>query len=437
MTDATDLAQPVEGNRAPSPNNDRGTSNSNHDGETSSSKDDDLPLNRDARNIRDSLKERRALMRAAIHMEKDWLTEGGAVILQRRPLGAQPASQSASQSTSQSSSQPNGQPTDPSASQPANESLGQPGSRAHGRPQSDTAVAGDSPKDVLNAVKYRLAITDLFIEKAQYYLGKRALIYSIIGILLYCVSVGILIYGIQIAVHRMNISDSGTVVQDSTTSSIPSDLASPPRAGSASPALTSSGSSPPTGSASLPQAGSSSPTQTGSAWQDRPGDPAASKPPSPRTADVTVQEPAASSRQEATESPWIRLLHRFIVAFTAYGFIVLTAVALARIARACLDQRERLLAKRHSLRQGRLYLHLTGGNVTIEEIEHAFDWNHEQYNAFTHTPTDAKAPWGTLLGEIVKVTPELVKAGVSAAQEAKKTENSADKVPKVTIGSSR
>lgn len=409
MTDTTSPAQPVGGDQAPGPDDDPKSSSSNRDGKASSSKYDTPPRNRDARKVVDRLNERRALMKAALEMEKSWLSTGGAVILQTRQLGAQPAGQSTSQSTNQSSSQQNGRSADSSASQLATEPVSQPSSRAPGHPQGDTA-AGASPEDVLNAVKYRLAITDLFIEKAQYHLEQRALIYSILGIIMYIASIGFLAYGAQTAVHRMMDSDSGATVRNNVASSIRTDLASPPRTGSASPTLT----------------GSGSPTQPGSAWQDR-----------PKVADVTVQEPAVPSKQEATESQWIRLLHGFIVAFTAYGFIVLTAVALSRIARACLDQRERLLAKRHSLRQGRLYLHLTGGNVTIEEIEHAFDWNHEQYNAFTHTPTDAKAPWGTLLGEIVKITPDLVKTGVSAAQVAKKTENSPDKGLKGTIGSSR
>ncbi len=101
-------------------------------------------------------------------------------------------------------------------------------------------------------------------------------------------------------------------------------------------------------------------------------------------------------------------------AFTAYGFIVLAAVACARGAPGCLDQRERLLTKRHSLRQGRLYLHLRGGCVSIEDMERAFHWNHQQYNAFTHLATEASAPFGAILQDLVKVLPELVKTAAAA-----------------------
>jgi hypothetical protein len=158
--------------------------------------------------------------------------------------------------------------------------------------------------------------------------------------------------------------------------------------------------------------------------------------PTPSAVAASTHLPVVPSAQLSVVAPapavagatqtWIDLLRRFILAFTAYGLIVLTAVALARGARACLDQRERLLAKRHSLRQGRLYLHLTGGRVTIEDMERAFNWNHEQHNAFTHMPTDAKAPWGTVLEEIVKIVPELVKTDVSAAREAAEKKSAAD-----------
>lgn len=73
-----------------------------------------------------------------------------------------------------------------------------------------------------------------------------------------------------------------------------------------------------------------------------------------------------------------QILQVFLLASTAYGFLVLTGVACARGAQACFDQRERLLAKRHSLRQGRLYLQLKGGNVTIEELDRAFNWNYDR-----------------------------------------------------------
>jgi hypothetical protein len=189
-----------------------------------------------------------------------------------------------------------------------------------------------TPDNVLEAVDYRLGITDLFVEKAQYHLEDRAGRYKSLGYSMYGVAVLLFAFGAAIAVTNM--------------------------------------------------------------FQFCP--------------QLQVTSKA---------SDWINLLEHFLRAFSAYGFIVLTAVVLARGARACLDQRERLLAKRHSLRQGRLYLHLTGGRVTIDDLERAFDWNRDQHNAFTHMTTDAKAPFGAALDELIKIIPELVKTGVAVAEK--------------------
>jgi hypothetical protein len=217
----------------------------------------------------------------------------------------------------------------------------------------------NKPTAILESVKYRLAITDLFVEKAQYHLEQRARKYRTLGYTLYSVAILLFLWGVISAGSKMKDIDQKKSIESkqSTVTQVHGD----------SLALT----------AALP------------------------------TTQASFQR----------ENKWIDLLHGFVVAFTAYGFIVLTAVALVRGARACLDQRERLLAKRHSLRQGRLYLHLSGGHVSIDDMERAFNWNHEQNNAFTNMPTDAKAPWGNVIEEMIKIVPELVKTGVSAAEK--------------------
>ena len=225
--------------------------------------------------------------------------------------------------------------------------------------KSFNAGPSDRPtaKDICDAVNYRLAITDLFVEKAQYHLESRAKRYRNLGFVMYALAVSIFAAGAALAVWRMLESDQVM-----------------------------------------------------------------------RAAQAAVTPPTLV--MEYSTQAWIDFLRRFVLAFTGYGFIVLTAVALVRGARACLDQRERLLTKRHSLRQGRLYLHLTGGHVTIDEMERAFNWNHEQYNAFTNMPTDTKAPWGSVVEEIVKITPELVKAGVTVAREASEKRSKEGEKPK-------
>ena len=107
---------------------------------------------------------------------------------------------------------------------------------------------------------------------------------------------------------------------------------------------------------------------------------------------------------------WGEIITRFILAFTFYGFIVLAAVGLWRFGRAMLDQAERLLERRHALRQGRLFVHLHDGEMSIEDMEKAFNWNVNKPNAFSDMNTEAKAPWGTAVTEVVKGSTEVAKA---------------------------
>ena len=106
---------------------------------------------------------------------------------------------------------------------------------------------------------------------------------------------------------------------------------------------------------------------------------------------------------------WIILADKFTKAFTFYGFIVLFSVICIRLGKALLDQAERLRERRHSLRQGRLYIHLSNGEVTIEELEKAFDWNVSKGNAFGNIPTEASAPWGSVIKEAIKAIPDIFK----------------------------
>ena len=41
-------------------------------------------------------------------------------------------------------------------------------------------------------------------------------------------------------------------------------------------------------------------------------------------------------------------------------------------------------------------------------------------------PTDAKAPWGNVLEQVVKIAPELVKAGATTAREATEKKSATD-----------
>ena len=112
---------------------------------------------------------------------------------------------------------------------------------------------------------------------------------------------------------------------------------------------------------------------------------------------------------------WLDLLSSFIRTFTAYGMIVLLAVGLWRYASAMLDQAERLFERRHALRQGRLFVHLNDGKLTIDEMEKAFNWNVSQTNAFGRIPTDAQAPLGAISKTFTEEMGKIISTAVQAA----------------------
>ena len=109
-------------------------------------------------------------------------------------------------------------------------------------------------------------------------------------------------------------------------------------------------------------------------------------------------------------NPWPVVITNFTRAFTAYGMMVLTAVGLWRFGKALLDQSERLSERRHALRQGRLFVHLNDGRLSLQEMEKAFSWNMSQANAFGNLRTEAQAPWGLVLKELARTSPEIAKA---------------------------
>jgi hypothetical protein len=121
---------------------------------------------------------------------------------------------------------------------------------------------------------------------------------------------------------------------------------------------------------------------------------------------------------------WLALASSFTRAFTAYGMVVLAAVGFWRYSKSMLDQSERLYERRHALRQGRLFVHLNDGKLTIDEMERAFKWNESHENAFAHINTEAAAPWGVIAKEVAKGFPEVFKAGMQAVGKGKSEEKS-------------
>ncbi len=91
---------------------------------------------------------------------------------------------------------------------------------------------------------------------------------------------------------------------------------------------------------------------------------------------------------------WRTFLVYFAKGFTFFGLLVLLAVRSWHYGKAMMDQAERLRERRHALRQGRLFVHLKDGELTIDELKKVFTWNVSNGNAFANIPTEASAPWG-------------------------------------------
>ncbi len=110
----------------------------------------------------------------------------------------------------------------------------------------------------------------------------------------------------------------------------------------------------------------------------------------------------------------------FAKSFSALGMIVLLGVSFTRYGKVMLDQAERLLERRHALRQGRLFVHLNDGKLDINEMEKAFNWNVAGANSFSHLPTESQAPWGSVIKEIGHKVPELIQSAIEAISGKRK-----------------
>jgi len=220
-------------------------------------------------------------------------------------------------------------------------------------------------------IAYRLAATDLFVEKAAEYLRLRARLYFWLGMIAYLIGASLIGVGLFTAISKNDPSfmkeksneekderffEKGSVYAliDMVEKEI-----SPTK-----------------------QPENSVPPQNVGSDQ----------------AEAKVKAAAAEviERNYKWAYSW-SIADRFLKSFTFYGFIVLAAVAAWRFGKSMLDQSERLYEKRHTMRQGRLYVHLKDGNLSAEELVTAFAWNDTRPNAFGELKTDTKAPVGATL----------------------------------------
>lgn len=106
---------------------------------------------------------------------------------------------------------------------------------------------------------------------------------------------------------------------------------------------------------------------------------------------------------------WSVPVQGFIISFTFYGLLILLGVTAWKQAKAYFDQAERLYSKRRINRFLRLYIHINNAKMTLDEMKDILALS-ESRNAFTDIKTEAKAPWGNVINDLIKSNTEIVKS---------------------------
>lgn len=120
---------------------------------------------------------------------------------------------------------------------------------------------------------------------------------------------------------------------------------------------------------------------------------------------------------------WSDLVYSTTRGIVMYGMVIFVVVGFWRYGKALLDQAERLLEKRHALRQGRLFVHLNDGELTIDQLERAFNWNQTQPNAFGELKVDASV-MNNITDGIIKMIPDMIKSVKDKGEGEDKGKNS-------------
>lgn len=108
----------------------------------------------------------------------------------------------------------------------------------------------------------------------------------------------------------------------------------------------------------------------------------------------------ASSLATCPRFTYEEILSKTLKGISFYAMLVTLAVALWRSGKANLQQAERLRERRHALRQGRLFVHLKDGALTIDELDKAFNWNAHKENGFDTMSAEANAPLSGLFQKL-------------------------------------
>jgi hypothetical protein len=248
---------------------------------------------------------------------------------------------------------------------------------------------------------YNLAVTDLFVEKALSYLNRKARTYNKYGYLLSCVALFSILFGTLVALSStFDNNTSGAFANFVKTHFIDKYKAIDDSKQK---------------NAVEVQKSHSSLSHIPVFLQNYINDLKDSKI-SPYISQSATENLTNFISSDQANSRWIDFISAFVKGFTFYGLLVLLAVFCYRMAKALFDQAERLKDRRHALRQGRLFVHLNGGKMSVDELEKAFNWNMSSENAFANINPDAQAPWGNVVKEMLRTIRETSKAGIKAAE---------------------
>jgi hypothetical protein len=101
------------------------------------------------------------------------------------------------------------------------------------------------------------------------------------------------------------------------------------------------------------------------------------------------------------------------------GLVVGAAAFLVQLTRAALHEGSVLLSRRHALRFGRLFVYSRKGNVSLQELEEAFQWNRDFGSAFKDIKSEAVSR--TAVTRMLQAVPDLLKASAELVSAARGT----------------
>jgi hypothetical protein len=244
---------------------------------------------------------------------------------------------------------------------------------------SDHFTVGDAE------IALTLAATDIFVEHAQRYLTSRGkwFLWAGAALMSFAVVFLCLIYYVEFHLETPFTTEKALNKQVAATVNITPNSLTPPL-----PPKEIQNSSRPSGSATNNQTGE----------------------------DVQSKQDPRTNRAEKRDL--------YLVIFELIKLFLLTIISLSvayfglDLARACLHEGSALFQRRHALRFGKLFVYIKKKNITIDELNTAFQWHAQAETAFHEIKSDSFAR--SLLGRLIEKTSDIFSAGLEKVKETKK-----------------